>query len=78
MGKEADPVNLEICAGWEIAEYRESEDEEHYPCDDTYIEHWPNNPLEKMNVKSHPSGFVLLSVGYSNELRESSNRKGKA
>ena len=30
----------------------------------------PNNPLERMDVKSHPSSFIPFSSGYFNELRE--------
>ena len=34
MGKEADPVNLNMCTRYENAECHEREDEESYPCND--------------------------------------------
>ena len=82
MGKESDPVNLDICAGWEGAECNEGEDEEDYPCDgiqaqnshDTMIVHeFVNFSLVAKFHSEHPSSHPQTSPDHvlSSFLRNS-------
>ena len=61
MGEEADPIKLDVCAGWESTQCHEREDEESYPCDEIKgdDEH-PNEYWMRINIKFLPGRFILL------------------